>query len=115
MNASNGIYVTLGAAQLKEKPYRQQLKNFDISDGERAFFCWRLKNRPKREFVDVFIIIANKVRFRAKFIGYDDRGEITFLDGETMASDNWLQLIDFVKLPKPYQEMKGFQGFRYKE
>lgn len=110
-----GIYVTLGAAQLKEKPYRKQVEDFLRCDGENYIFNWALSNKPKHDFVSVYIVIGNKVRWKARFVGYDqDNPEKTFSDGRRWAATNWLLLCDFEKLPAPYEHKKGFQGFRYK-
>ena len=111
----DSIYVTLGAAQLKEKPYREQIKDFLKCDGDKFFFNWALSVKPKKDFVWVYIVIGNKVRWRARFIGYDkDSPKKIFSDGRRWASTYWLLLIDFEKLPAPYEYKKGFQGFRYK-
>ena len=111
----DSIYVTLGADQLKEKPYREQINSFLKCDGENYIFNWALSNKPKKEFVWVYIVIGNKVRWRARFVGYDqDNPEKTFSDGRRWRCTNWLLLVDFEKLPRPYEHKKGFQGFRYK-
>lgn len=114
------IYVTLGAEQLKEKPYRVQIENFKACDGEHMFFWWRLSNPPTRPVRKVFIVIGNKVRWSATVIDTHiaPKGEMiypNFSDGHVMGARAWLILIDFVKLPAPYEIKKGFQGFRYKE
>ncbi len=112
---TDSIYVTLGAAQLKEKPYREQIKDFLKCDGENFFFNWAINNKPKKDFIWVYIVVGNKVRWRARFIGYDeDNPDKTFSDGRRWKSTIWLLLIDFEKLRAPYKNMKGFQGFRYK-
>lgn len=110
----DSIYVTLGANQLKEKPYREQVKDWLRCDGENFIFNWSLPNKPKREFVWVYIVIGNKVRWRARFIGFDQKRNKTFSDGRTWSANNWMLLVDFEKMPKPYEHKKGFQGFRYK-
>lgn len=110
----DSIYVTLGAAQLKEKPYKEQIKDWLRCDGENFIFNWALSNKPKKDFVWVYIVIGNKVRWRARFIGYDQERNKIFSDGRGWSAKNWMLLIDFEKLPKPYESKKGFQGFRYK-
>lgn len=111
---SEGIYVTLGKDQLKEKNYRKQIKDFLIADGEKAIYFWKMALKPKKEFTTVYIVIRNKVRWKATFIGYEENTEVAFLDGRKMKAKVWMMLIDFVKLPNPYEIRKGFQGFRYK-
>lgn len=112
---NDSIYVTLGSSQLKEKPYKEQIKNFLKCTGEYYFFVWSMALKPKKDFVWVYIVVSNKVRWRARFIGWDDRNEIN-VDNESrlLKSKHFAQLIDFEKLPFPYETKKGFQGFRYK-
>lgn len=119
MIATN-IYVTLGAAQLKDKPYRTQVENFLRSDGENCFFWWRLSNPPKRPVHEVYIIVGNKVRWKARVLQTHiaPKGELIypeFFDGRVIGARGWLVLIDFEKLPAPYETRRGSQGFRYKE
>lgn len=112
---NDGIYVTLGQAQLKEKPYKAQIESFLRCDGENAIYNWALKNKPKEDFLWVYIVIGNKVRWKARFVGWDiDEENKTFSDGRRWSSTRWMILVDFEPLPKPQQSMKGFQGFRYK-
>lgn len=87
----------------------------DAKAGDNFIFNWALSNKPKHEFIWVYIVIGNKVRWRARFAGYDeDNPEKTFSDGRRWTSTYWLLLFDFEKLPRPYEHRKGFQGFRYK-
>lgn len=114
------IYVTLGAAQLKDRPYKEQVKNFLASDGENLFFWWRLSNPPKKKVHQVYIIISNKVRWKATVLQTHiaKKGELIypdFSDGKILGARGWLVLIDFVKLPAPYEVKRGSQGFRYKQ
>jgi len=109
------IYVTLGKEQLSEKPYREQIENFLMCKGDNGwFFWWRLPFKPKRDFQWVYIVIGNRVRWRARFVDHMGAGTKEFSDGSSMHSNHWITLIDFEKLPRPYEVKKGFQGFRYK-
>lgn len=111
---TDSIYVTLGAKQLKEKPYKQQVEDFLKCDGDSHIFNWALSCKPKKDFSWVYIVIGNKVRWRARFVGFDeDNISKTFSDGRRWSSTIWMILIDFQKLKFPYNTMKGFQGFRY--
>lgn len=114
---TEGIYVTLGKDQIAEKKggWKTYLKDFEICDGEKAVYYWRLSTKPKREFTHVYIVVGNKVRYRATFLGYDENRKIDFLDGSALFGAIWLMLIDFVKLTRPYEVKRGFQGFRYKD
>lgn len=78
-------------------------------------FIWRFAIKPKKPFVWVYICVGNKVRWRARFVAWDERSEIEVNDGtKILKGDHLAILIDFEKLPRPYEIRKGFQGFRYK-
>lgn len=117
MNIAEGIYVTLGAKQIAEKKggWRTYVADFERCDGERAVYFWRLTTKPKREFTHVYIVVGNMVRYRARFVDYELNAGIDFLDGSFAHGKVWLMLVDFEKLPRPYEVKRGFQGFRYKE
>lgn len=118
---TDSIYVTLGSQLRREKSYKTLVGDFLRSDGENTVFFWRLSNLPNKKVRDnilwVYIVVGNSVRWRARVIQMDhDSTGLTanFDDGRTMTSKGWIQLCDFEKLPKPYEQKKGFQGFRYK-
>lgn len=110
----DSIYVTLGADQIKERPYREHIKDFQKCDGERGIYWWRLGNKPTKSFVWVYIVIGNKVRWRARFLDWAGNGSMQFDDGRRIYAKQWMMLIDFKPLPRPHEIKKGFQGFRYK-
>ena len=114
---SDGILVTLGKAQISEKKegWKTYVQYFKMCDGERAVYFWRLSKKPKREFTHVYIVVGNRVRYKARFIGYEQNRTIDFLDGSACFGEVWLQLIDFEKLKRPFDVVRGFQGFRYKD
>lgn len=110
----DSIYVTLGRDQLKEKPYREQIKDFLICDGDKYIFSWIMSQKPTKDFIWVYIVIGNRVRWRARFIGWAENKTYELLDGRIIKGNYIAQLIDFEKLPRQYEVKKGFQGFRYK-
>ena len=110
----DSIYLTLGFNQLKEKPYKDQVKDFLRCDGEQAVFYWKMHLKPKREFINVYIVIGNKVRWKARFVGWENIDSVKLDDGRILHGKQFALLIDFEKLPKPYEHKKGFQGIRYK-
>ena len=114
MDVIDSIYVTLGANQLKDKPYKKQIIEFMKCDGVNSIFNWKMSNRPKKEFVWVYIVIGGKVRWRARFVEWRRADEVDLDDGRRLKGKWWMILIDFEKLPLPYESRKGFQGFRYK-
>lgn len=109
-----GIYVTLGAKQLVEKPYKSQVKDFLRCDGEEAVFYWKMHIKPTKKFTTVYIVIGNKVRWKARFVSYEGERVVELDDGRILDGKLFMLLIDFEKLPKPYEHKKGFQGIRYK-
>ena len=95
--------------------YRKLVEAFEKSDGDKAIFWWRAHMKPIREVRFVYIVIGNKVRWRASFIGMEPGGEKTFDDGRIIYARNWMLLCGFTKMIDPVEKRKGTQGFRYKE
>lgn len=114
---TDSIYVTIGADQIKEKGYRKVVEDFLMCDGD-IIYHWKISNTPdikkRKNLVWAYIVIGNKVRWKAKIISFVDNQAFHFLDGRSMWAKGWMMLIDFEKLPAPYEHKKGFQGFRYK-
>lgn len=110
----DSIYITLGSGQIKEHGYKKYLKDFKMCDGEQGFWYYRMKNLPNRDFANVLIVIGNKVRWKARLLSIEKDVPVHYFNGEVDEHFRGLVLIDFEKLPKPYQTKKGFQGFRYK-
>jgi hypothetical protein len=69
-------------------------------------------SRPTQEVIYAYIIILNKIRYRANIVAWEPGGQKEFGDGRKLTAKHWLQLAHFeparIALP-----MKGFQGFRY--
>ena len=122
MNLPSGIYVTQSRQKFLEldgsmfRGYMDQYRVFKYCDGsdEEHIYWWRLGNIPKREVVQAYIVIGNKVRWRARILEFRPAGWVTFKDGRELFGKCWMLLFDFEQLPKPYEFRKGFQGFRYK-
>jgi hypothetical protein len=107
MNKSNlveppdGIIITISAGMLKEKGYRNWLRNFMNAMGNEGWTYWmRQGAKPKHEILYVYLCIGNRVRYRANFVGTEGPCEWIILCGPV------------VKAPADYP-MKGFRGFRY--
>ena len=109
----DGIYITISSKQIKERGYKSILNDFFYSDGEKAFYHYKLSLKPKKEFIWVYFVIGNKVRFRARFLEYIENQELDFIDGRSVHANLWLVCYGFEKMPFPLEERKGFQGFRY--
>lgn len=111
---ADAIYITLGASQIKEHGYQKYVDDFNRCDGNDGFWYYRMKNLPTKEFVDVFLVIGNKVRWKAKLLEIQKDVEVHYWNGNHDDHFCGLILFDFQKLPTPYETKKGFQGFRYK-
>jgi hypothetical protein len=93
-----------------------------LNDPEHETVWWSMMgNRPKQEVQYCYIVIGNRVRYRASvgwFEGpYDYPNELpgfkTFGDGRTLYSRYWMALTGpVIKAPERIP-MRGFQGFRY--
>jgi len=111
----DGIIITISAGMLKEKGYRNWLKNFfHAMSQEDWMYFMRQGAAPKREILYVYLCIGNKVRFRANYVG-TETGLKTFSDGKQMSAKVWIVLAGPLARPPRGQEpeMKGFRGFRY--
>jgi hypothetical protein len=111
-----GIVITISAAMIKEKKYRNWLRNFlTCMASEQCSYWMRQGTRPKRDVLFVYLCIGNKVRFRANFVVAEGPGEKTFDDGRVMFGKAWIVLCGPVVRPDVEVPMKGFRGFRYCE
>ena len=106
------IAVTWPLKSMTKSP-REFVREFmSINDGET---CWYAKVNavPKQEVLYCYIIIDNRVRYRANIVGFEQGCEMTFDDGRTATAKKWMILgAPVVKAPHKI-EMTGFQGFRY--
>ena len=103
---------------LKERGYRNWLRDFleamDTWNQEETITYWmRQGAKPKHEVQYVYLVIGNKVRFRANLVCYDGPCEVRFRRGNTMFARAWIVLTGPVVRPPHDIPMKGFRGFRY--
>lgn len=114
---TRGIACTLSAKMLESHPngYKGLIDKFGECDGLNKIFNWRMSAIPTQEPKPVFIyfVIGNKIRWTAMIATFEKGDTRTFDDGRIITSRAWAILYDFQKMPKPYIEMRGFQGFRY--
>lgn len=111
-----GIAITISAGMLKEKGYRNWLRNFHgCMCNEGCVYYMRLGAKPRHDnkLLYVYLVIGNKVRYRAYYAGAQDASEVTFDDGKTMYARAWIRMAGPVEKPAVPMEMKGFRGFRY--
>jgi hypothetical protein len=109
-----GIIITISADMLKEKGYRNWLRNFFYAMNEENTTYWMKQGaRPKRDILYVYLCIGGKIRYRANFVMYDGPCEKTFGDGKIMFARAWIVLAGPMARPRAPIEMKGFRGFRY--
>lgn len=77
------------------------------------FWLHSMGNKPvyEKEILYCYVNILNKIRYKAKVIGFEPGGEKEFDDGRKRTAKHWLLLHEFEKVPEI--RMGGFQGFRY--
>jgi hypothetical protein len=118
---AEGIIITISEKMIKEKGYKNWLRNFlnAMARHDKDCFYWmRQGSCPRRsDLLYVYLCIGGKVRFRAFFAGSQGEGEMTFSDGSKLFGSAWVILGGPVERPPRGQEfpMKGFRGFRYTE
>lgn len=109
-----GIIITISKQMLKEKGYRNWLRNFiDAMDKEDWTYWMRQGAQPKHTVIHVYLCIGGKIRFRANFVMTQGAGRKTFSDGSSLFGKAWIILAGPVQRPPFTISMKGFQGFRY--
>lgn len=112
----DGIIITISQAMIKEKGYRNWLRNFLNCMGRvTCMYSMRLDSKPKHDLLYVYLCIGGKVRYRATFVGTSGPAQRKFDDGMTMYAKAWVHLIGPVVRPLITVKMKGFRGFRYTE
>jgi hypothetical protein len=115
----DGIVITISAGMLKEKGYRNWLRNFldamhRNDAGEEVYYFMRQGTSPKNGNISyVYLCIGNKIRYRAYYAGSRGPSEMTFLDGRTMSAKAWIILAGPVERAPTPIKMTGFRGFRY--
>jgi hypothetical protein len=114
----DGIIITISEKMLKEKGYRNWLRNFlDAMRREDWIYSMRQGARPRLadNIQYVYLCIGGKVRFRAFFAGTSGPCWKKFHDGKQMFARAWVELAGPVERPPRGREpkMKGFRGFRY--
>ncbi len=112
----DGIIITISAAMLKERGYRNWLRNFQYAmEGDNLYYM-KQGAQPKHDILYVYLCIGGKIRFRATFVESYGARELTFGNGETMSARAWIVMTGpIVKPRKETFVKKGFQGFRYTE
>ncbi len=109
----DGIIITISQAMLKEKGYRNWLRNFLEAMGKDEWTYWmRQRNVPKHAVMWVYLCIGGKIRYRANCVMYHCAGEMIFGDRKVY-SKAWIVLAGPVVRPEEVIYRKGFQGFRY--
>ncbi len=110
-----GIIITISQSMLKEKGYRNWLRNFkQAMESEQMTYWMRQVAKPKRDILYVYLCIGGKVRFRAFYAGTDS-GHMIFSDGKEMFAKTWIIMCGPLSKPDYIVPMKGFRGFRYTE
>lgn len=114
----DGIIITIGSDMIKEKGYRNWLRNFLTAMASETTTYWmRQGSQPTKEVMYVYLCIGGRVRFRANFVMSYGAGNKVFDDGRQMYGKAWIVLSGPIARPKQGEriELKGFRGFRYCE
>jgi hypothetical protein len=113
----DGVAVTFGEKMIEEQGglktfltgFKRALKEED------GYWMHKCKNRPQQDILYVYIIIKNRLAYRAYYGGYN----IEWTDGVSADGKdkiiNWPRINIAGPLEKcPFKRtLKGFQGFRY--
>jgi hypothetical protein len=109
-----GIIVTISGQLLKERGYKNWLKDFLNAMGNPDMVYYlRQGNQPKREVLYVYLCIGGQIRFRANYVMSHGPGAMKFNNGSVLVGHAWVILAGPVVRPSERIPMKGFQGFRY--
>jgi hypothetical protein len=111
----DGIIITISQQMLKEKGYRNWLRNFRLAMAEDRLYFMRLGSVPKHEVLYVYLCIGGKLRFRCQFVAYQGPSTVEFDDGRIMTARAWVIMTGPAKYPPYTTHWKGFRGFRYTE
>jgi len=117
---TEGIIITISQAMLKEKGYRNWLRNYldamkRNAEGEDCYYWMRQGAQPKRDINYVYLCVGGLVRYRSFFAGSYPAGTVEFTDGREMFANAWILLGGPVERAPHRIPMKGFRGFRYTE
>lgn len=116
MDRPDGIIITISQGMLREKGYKNWLRNFlDAMSKEDWTYWMRQGSKPKYDFLYVYLNIGGKIRYRANFVSTEGPGEKTFSDGKRMYGKAWIVMCGPVMKAPALHPMKGFRGFRYTE
>lgn len=120
----DGIIITISEQMIKEKGYRNWLRNFLDAmgrfDGDQPWTYWMKQGaKPTKDFLYVYLSVKGKIRFRCTYVQSYGSGEMKFGDGATMFARAWVVMAGPLIRPEhPVYTMevvgqKGFRGFRY--
>ncbi len=126
MGITDGIIITISQGMLKEKGYRNWLRNFlgsmeQNAAGEDIYYWMRVGAEPKRDntLLYVYLCIGGKIRYRAFYAGSRPGGRKTFgnPDGsfKSIEARAWVLLAGPVEKAPYTIKKQGTQGFRYTE
>ncbi|MEO6390825.1 MAG: hypothetical protein ABIP75_03175 [Pyrinomonadaceae bacterium] len=88
---------------------------YGMNNDESSYWLAKMANQPKVEVPYCYIVIGNRIRYRAQIAGFEPGGPRTFPDGHTQTAKGWMILTaPVISAPYPIKR-RGFQGFRYSE
>jgi len=107
-----GIIITISQGMLREKGYRNWLRNFTTAMQDQDMSYWmRLGSPPKHDVLYVYLCIGGKIRYRANFVMSKGPGEMTFSDDKKLFARAWVILAGPVERPRrllafPYPKIR---------
>lgn len=112
-----GIIITISAQMLKERGYRNWLRNYldAMSRPDEKTYYMRQGARPRLDsgLSYVYLCIGGRVRFRSYYGGSLGACSVSFDDGRVMSARAWVLLAGPLERTPHEIKMKGFRGFRY--
>jgi hypothetical protein len=111
----DGLIITISQQMLKEKGYRNWLRNFlQAMNEEDCTYFMKLGTVPKKEVLYVYLCIGGIIRFRANWVMYDKEVSIQFRNHDKpMHARAWVVMAG--PIVRGRVPMDGFRGFRYTE
>lgn len=115
MERAEAIIVTFPLVFFREYTTVNFVRDFLGMNKDETYWICKMGNKPRVEVPYCYIIVGNRIRYRANIAGFEPGGERDFGDGRIQTARNWMLLTAPV-IKAPYKiERRGFQGFRYTE
>jgi len=109
------IIVTFPRVFFREVSRLQFVRQFCGMNRDDSYWICKMGNVPRIEVPYCYIVIDNRIRYRANIAGFERGGEREFDDGRKATARAWMILTaPVIKAPGRIERL-GFQGFRYSD